>query len=114
MNTRDFPKQPSEIERIGVSFKPGIRMAATGEYVATATYVITDPDDVDVTSAMKVAASELISDEDGDSVNETASIRVQGGDDAKDYRLSIKATTSLGNVLEQDRFILVREKLVAV
>lgn len=107
MTDINYPKQPSEIERIGVNYSDRL---LSGEAVSSATYVITDPDDVDVTTAMTVADSGQISDEDGDAVDETASIRVREGSDGINYKLTIKATTSLGNVLEEDRPIIVREE----
>lgn len=108
MNKKNFHKQPSEIERIGVDFSDRL---ASGESVVSATYKIIDlSDNSDVTATMKVTGSEQISDEDGDTVNESTSIEVQAGTDGKDYKLTIKATTNQGHVLEEDRTIFVREK----
>ncbi|MCP4259102.1 MAG: hypothetical protein GY774_16575 [Planctomycetes bacterium] len=108
MSDKNFHKQPSEIERVGVGF--GARLS-TGEAVVSATYKIIDTsDDSDVTSTMQVTGSEQISDEDDDTVLESASIKVQAGEHGKNYKLTIKATTSQGLILEEDRIIFITEK----
>lgn len=102
-----FLKQPSEIDRIGVDYKDRL---ASGDQVASATYVVTDPDGTDVTSTLTVSGSGQISDEDGDGTNDTASIKVRAGTTNTKYKLTIVATTDNALALEEDIKIAVKER----
>lgn len=101
-------KKPDEEEIIGANFNNRL---ASGDAIASAVIKIYDSAGDDKSSTV-LSGSPIISDEDSDGTDDTASIKVINGTDGEIYRLEILATTSNGLKLQEDIIVKVRKETI--
>ena len=93
-----FTKQPREETTLGINFS-GTRELQAGETIFSAAVEITQAglpvEDVLVSHA--IAGARVL-------------VRVRGGEDGKDYKITVLATTNAGHVREVDAVMAVQEK----
>lgn len=96
-------KQPAEIVptgRWGVDFSPDL---AEAETISSATIVITDSKDEDVTATLTSGDPAISAD------GKKVSIAFRAGDDGATYQVTIKATSDDSGLYEADFRIMVQE-----